>query len=63
MSFNNSFIVNILGENLEQDQSALTPLTIAPRRQALPPVPCLIQRLPPCSAFTEHFIYCVLTII
>ncbi|KAF8351539.1 hypothetical protein F5887DRAFT_1058387 [Amanita rubescens] len=49
MSFNNSFIVNILGENLEQDQSAPTPLTIAPRRQALAPVPCLIQRLPPCS--------------
>ena len=53
MSFNNSFIVNILGENLEQDQSTLTPLTIAPRRQTLASVPCLIQRLPPCSAFAS----------
>ncbi|KAF8741150.1 hypothetical protein AX14_005744 [Amanita brunnescens Koide BX004] len=47
MSFNNSFIVNILAENLDQDQG--TPSPTVPHRQALASAPCLIQRLPPCS--------------
>ena len=60
MSFNNSFIVNILAENLDQDQG--TPSPTVPHRQALASAPCLIQRLPPCSAFTTYLIHFIPTI-
>lgn len=60
MSFNNSFIVNILAGSLDQDQG--TPPPTVPHRQALASVPCLIQRLPPCSTFTACLICCTLTI-
>ncbi|KAF8627235.1 hypothetical protein AX15_004471 [Amanita polypyramis BW_CC] len=49
MSFNNSFVVKLLGESLDQDQGSLPTTVPVHTRQALASKPCLIQRLPPCS--------------
>ncbi|KAM6495962.1 hypothetical protein JOM56_008668 [Amanita muscaria] len=50
MSFNNSFMVKLVGENLDQVQEQVQEQQrIAFRKQPLPSEPCLIQRLPPRS--------------